>query len=463
MYKGIFYDFFLVLWFPKYYFMLWHLFKYYMCFVIAAYFKRRQIKNAHYLKVKGPIILAVNHPNAFMDPIVLTTLAYPPRLRYLARGDAFKKGIITAILESFGIIPIYRIQDGGKEGLKKNDETYDRVKSLLTRNKKIIIFAEGLCIQERRLRPLKKGVPRMILGAMESGELNNLIVVPVGINYTDPSQFQNTIFCNVGEPIKMIDYMAAYKEAPAKTMNQFLADLTPRMKELIVHINHQRSEEVIEHLEEVCRHDYYAQKKYSIKNLEHDFKFSNYIVEIINKAEEEQPEKVKELHHKTAHYFSILKKFNLKDWLINPHKKHLINYGIFSLRLLFIIVTLPIYLRGLVASYLPYKLTDIITKKKVKVIEFKASFNMGIGGFLFLFYYTLQFFIVKAIAPNAWWALLFLVISVLTSIFCLKLSPFRKKTWGILRVIKLKSSNPEVLQNLQAQREEITRDFEALK
>ena len=232
---------------------------------------------------------------------------------------------------------------------------------------------------------------------------------------------------------------------------------------IIVHINHQRSEEVIEQLEEVCRLDYYKQKKYSLRNLEHDFNFSNYIVDIINKAEETQPEKVKELHHKTAHYFSVLKKHNLKDWLISPHKQHLINYGIFILRLLFLIATLPIYLRGLIASYLPYKLTDIITKKKVKIVEFKASFNMGIGAVLFLLYYNLQFFVVKAIAPNAWWALLFLVVSVLTSMFCLKISPFRKKTWGILRILKLKSSQPDLIKMLEHQRKEIIHLFEELK
>ena len=443
--------------------MLWHILKYYMCFVIAAFFKRCHIKNAHHFKVKGPVILAVNHPNGFMDPIVLSTLGYYPRLRYLARGDAFKKGLITTMLESLGIIPIYRIQDGGKEGLKKNDATYERVNTLLNRNKKIMIFAEGLCIQERRLRPLKKGVPRMIMGIMESGKLDDLIVVPVGINYTDPSQFQNTLFCNVGEPIKMIDYMAAYKEAPAKTMNQFLADLTPRMKELIVHINHQRSEEVISHLEEICRLDYYKKEKLNLKKLDDDFKFSNYIVEIINKAEETQPEKVIALNEKTKNYIAELKKHGLKDWLISQHKQHLINYGVFTLRLLLIIITLPIYVRGLIASYLPYKLTDTITKNKVKIIEFKASFNMGIGAVLFLLYYNLQFFVVKAIAPNAWWALLFLVISVLTSLFCLWLSPFRKKTFGILNAIKLKTSQPTVWQSLSNQQIEIIRLFEELK
>jgi 1-acyl-sn-glycerol-3-phosphate acyltransferase len=442
--------------------MLWHILKYYLGFVIAVFFKKTTIKNAQNLKVKGPVIVAVNHPNAFMDPIALTTLVYPPRLRYLARGDAFKKGIVTLLLESLGIIPIFRIQDGGKEGLKKNDETYERVNSLLKKNKKIIIFAEGLCIQERRLRPLKKGVPRMVFGAMEAEGLHDLIVVPVGINYTDPSQFRGTLFCNVGEPIKMIDYMAAYKEAPAKTMNQFLADLAPKMKDLIVHINHIRSEEVISHLEEVYRTKYYKQHNYNLNNLEHDFLFSTKVVDIINIAEEMRPEKVKELHHKTAHYFKELKKHQIKDWLINPNNQSSISYLLFSLRLLYIISTIPIYIIGLLTSYLPYKLTDIITTKKVKVIEFKASFNMGIGAFLFLFYYAFIFFVVKAIAPNPWWAVLALFIAASSSLVCLYLSPFRKKTWGILRLLKLKSAQPDLIHMLSQQRKDIIQSFEEL-
>ena len=442
--------------------MLWHIFKYYLCFVIAVYFKRSKIKNAHYINVKGPVIIAMNHPNAFMDPIAFTTLVYPPRVRYLARGDAFKKGIISSILESFGIIPIYRIQDGGKDGLKKNDETYNRVNALLKNNQKIIIFAEGLCIQERRLRPLKKGVPRMVFGAMEAHELKDLTVVPVGINYTNPSQFRGTIFCNVGEPIKMSDYAAAYKEAPAKTMNQFLADLAPRMKALIININHKHNENVISHIEEIYRTKYFKQHKYNEKNLEHDFLFSTKVVDVINKAEGHKPETIKELHHKTAHYFKELKKHHLRDWLFNPAKQNMINYSVGILRLLFILITFPIYLRGLIGSYLPYKLTHLITGKKIKIIEFKASFYMGIGAFLFLFYYLFQFFLVKALAPNPWWAVLAVFISALSSLFCLYISPFRKKTSGIFRILKLKSSQPDLINMLSYQRKNIIQSFEEL-
>lgn len=442
--------------------MLWHILKYYLGFVIAVYFKRSQIKNAKYLKVKGPVIIAMNHPNAFMDPVAFSALIYPPKVQYLARGDAFKKGIAKTILESLGVIPIFRIQDGGKEGLKKNDESYDTVNRLLKKNKKIIIFAEGLCIQERRLRPLKKGVPRMVFGAMETHQVDNLTVVPVGVNYKNPSQFRGSVFFNVGTPIKMVDYMASYKEAPAKTMNQFLADLAPRMKELIVHINHHRSEKVIKHIEEVYKYTYFKKKKLNLKNLEHDFLFSTKVVDAINKAEETEPEKVKSLHEKTDHYFSELKKYNLKDWLINPDKQSVINYALFTLRLLFIIITLPIYVVGLIASYLPYKLTHIITSKKVRVIEFKASFTMGIGAFMFLFYYIFQFFVIKAIVPNILWTLLILSIFIMCSTFCLFISPFRKKTWGILTILKVKSTTPNLFKDLSDQRKEIIDSFEEL-
>jgi len=302
----------------------------------------------------------------------------------------------------------------------------------------------------------------MILGSMENNQLNNLIVVPVGINYSNPSQFRSTLFCNVGKPIKMADYLEAYEASPAKAMNQFLADLTPRMKELIIHINDKHNEKVIEHIETIYKYDYFKKHKLKAINLEHVFMFSTKVVDVINKAEVTAPQKVKELQEKTVHYFAELKKYKIKDWLLSPAKQSSINYTVFSLRLLLITLTIPIYVRGLLASWLPYRLTYMIMSKRVRVVEFKASFNMGIGAVLFLLYYSLQFFIAKALAPNVWWALLVLFISVLSSLFCLWVSPFRKKTWGTLRVLKMRSSHPQVIKDLFNQRKEIISSFEEL-
>lgn len=433
-----------------------------MCFVIATYFRRSQIKNAKYIQVKGPVIIAMNHPNAFMDPISFTVHVFPPRVYYLARGDAFKKGIVTVLLESLGIIPIFRIQDGGKEGLKKNDETYERVNALLKRNKKIIVFAEGLCVQERRLRPLKKGVPRMVFGAAEAENLKDLTVVPVGVNYSDPDQFRGDVFFNIGKPLKVSDYWENYKEAPAKTMNQFLADLAPRMKELIVHINHKHNERLIEHIEEVYKHKYFKKHHYTFTNLEHGFNFSTMVAEVINKAEVSEPENVKALYEKTKHYFNTIKKHNIRDWLINPALQSRITYLNVILRVLILLLTIPVYLTGLIGNFIPYKLTHIITSKKVKLPEFKASFYMGIGAALFLIYYPIQFFIIKAFVPHVWWALLVILIFVLSGFISLYLSPFRKKTWGIYRTLQLKAKHPNVFESLTQERKSIIEAFEAL-
>ena len=443
--------------------MLWHFLKLYMSVVVAVYFKRTKVKNIEYLKVKGPAILAMNHPNSFADPVAFSSIVYPPRVRYLARGDAFKKGLATWFLQQLGIIPIFRIQDGGKEGLLKNDETYNVVNQLLCKNAKIIIFAEGLCIQERRLRPLKKGVPRMIFGAVtDFPELANLVVIPIGVNYSNPSKFRSTLLYNIGKPIKIADYLEAYKEAPAKTMNQFLTDLAPRMKELIVNINYPHNEKLIEHIEEIYKYTYFKKNKLKFSNLEHDFKFSNDVAETINAVELNQPEKLKELAHQTTAYFEQLDKYQLKDWLINPVKHYLINYGVLFLRCLVIFVTIPIYVIGVIGNYLPYKLTEVLVRKKIKSLEFKASFNLGFGAVLFLLNYSFIYTIMTLATPSYWYGLGAVIVFVLAGRACVSLSPFRKKTIGIYRLLRFKTTESVVFNQLVAQRKAIILDFEAL-
>lgn len=442
--------------------MLWHLLKLYMSVIVAVYFKRTKVKNLEYLKVKGPAILALNHPNSFADPVAFSSIVYPPRVRYLARGDAFKKGLATWFLQQLGIIPIFRIQDGGKEGLLKNDETYNIVNKLLKRNAKIIIFAEGLCIQERRLRPLKKGVPRMIFGAVtDFPELANLVVIPVGVNYSNPSQFRSTIFFNVGKPIKISDYLDAYKEAPAKTMNQFLLDLAPRMKELIVNINHPRNEKVIEHIEEIYKYAYFKKHKYRFSNLEDSFKFSTSVAETINAAELINPEQVTELAYQTTAYAKALENYQLKDWLLNPAKQYMINYANLIARCLFIIAMLPIYVVGVLGNYLPYKLTAMLVRTKIKLVEFKASFYLGFGAVLFLLNYAL-IYTITTLCSSYWYGLLAVFMFVLAGRICIWLSPFRKKTMGIYRAIKLKSSQSALWKQLSTQRKDALALYQGL-
>ncbi len=130
---------------------------------------------------KEPTLIASNHPNSFFDAIIIA-VHYPEPIYFLARGDAFKNPIVTKFLRALHLIPIYRLSEG-KENLNKNQDTFKTCLDLLHENKTILIFSEGICINEWNLRPLKKGTARLALMAMQDGLLN-LRIQPTNVNYS---------------------------------------------------------------------------------------------------------------------------------------------------------------------------------------------------------------------------------------------------------------------------------------
>ena len=423
--------------------------------MVGTYFKRVRIKNVHVLKNDTPMILALNHPNAFMDPVIFTLYAYPPKLKYLARGDAFKPGIATYLLERIGLAPIYGLRDGGKEGLQKNEETYRRVNELLGKGEKIMVFAEGLCITERRLRPLKKGVPRMVFGAMDVINNPDFVVVPVGVNYSEPSKVGSKLFYNVGEPIKVSDYYDDYKKHASKTYNKFLKDLEREMKSLITHINNPENDKVVVQLEQIFMKDLCKHEKLKYNNLEHEFLITKKITEAVNTADKENPELLEQIREKANAYTKNLNVFGVRDWLVNPANKKQLRLGNLILNYLVVILALPFFLRGVIGNYVPYRLSQYIVKRKVKHIEFYPSFNFGIFIFATLFFYILKFFIVYSFSPHIGWPLLVVLVSYLTGVFAFKFNPFILKTKGLTRAFM----NKTALNNLRSQRAELAELF----
>ena len=83
------------------------------------------------------------------------------------------------ILSAFNIHPIYRASEF-KNDLNKNDESFAISRTILSNNGVIIIHPEGLCVNEKRVRPLRKGIGRIAFGAEEENNWNlNLKIVPV--------------------------------------------------------------------------------------------------------------------------------------------------------------------------------------------------------------------------------------------------------------------------------------------
>lgn len=423
-----------------------------MSLSLTSYYKRIKVKNKKVLEANVPMVLAFNHPNAFMDPVVFSLVAYPPKYHYLARGDVFKKAIARYALESIGLVPIYRIQDGGKEGLEKNNETYRRVYQFLAWKRKIIVFAEGLCIQERRLRPIKKGVPRMLFGAMDLIQNQDFLVVPVGVNYSDPDKVGSSLFYNIGEPIRVADYYEEYKEHPSRAYNKFLKVLEPRLKDLITHIENPENDKLLPQLEQIFMRDWIKKHKLTLHDPEHEYIITKKLTELVNKADKEEKEALVGLKEKCADYLHKLKIMGVRDWVINPKNNWQINWLMFLFRMPIMIAALPLIVIGMAGNYLPYKISENIVKKKIRNREFYSSFNLGIGTFLTLFYYILLFIITGILTEGMGWPWLAIFIAYVTGKFTLNFYPFILKTKGIFNAI----THTTGLKNLRDDRKKLS-------
>jgi 1-acyl-sn-glycerol-3-phosphate acyltransferase len=190
------------------------------------------------LRKEGPLIIASNHPNSFLDAIILATLFKSP-VYSLARGDAFAGKMITKILNSFNMLPVYRVSEG-VENLEQNYATFEACQDIFKKNGIVLIFSEGRCINEWHLRPLKKGTARLALAAWQQNI--PLEVLPLGINYSNFRKFGKNIFLNFGNVITKEKINADFNSGIA--INEFNENLKQQLLNLVFEIDKNDKEKI---------------------------------------------------------------------------------------------------------------------------------------------------------------------------------------------------------------------------
>jgi 1-acyl-sn-glycerol-3-phosphate acyltransferase len=162
------------------------------------------VNKQEWLQAKGPLLLACNHPNSFLDGLLLTVL-FEDIVYSLARGDAFRKPWHGRLLRWLHLLPLYRTSEG-VENLEINYTTFNACKEVFRQGGIVVIFSEGRCVNEWHLRPLRKGTARLAISAWED-EIP-LTVLPVGLNYSAFRTIGQTVYINFGHPLNREDVMA---------------------------------------------------------------------------------------------------------------------------------------------------------------------------------------------------------------------------------------------------------------
>ena len=121
------------------------------------------VKNKYLLKQTGPLLIIANHPNSFLDAIIIGA-QYQRRVYFLARGDAFTKKFHRFLLGLLNMIPVYRLREE-KQFLHLNEFAFNESLKLLNKGEAVLIFIEGVCINSHELQPFKKGATRILARA----------------------------------------------------------------------------------------------------------------------------------------------------------------------------------------------------------------------------------------------------------------------------------------------------------
>lgn len=285
---------------------------------LKLYFRRIDLANTDRIPKNAAVILAANHPTTFIEPCVLACFLEEP-LHFLARGDFFKNSIAARLLRGVHIIPVFRMRDAGFSGIKNNYESFNRSFQVLARKKHLMILAEGRCIHEKRLRPIRKGTARIALGAIDSTILDEVYIVPIGINFTYADRLRSDVMINCAEPIKASEYLESYKDSPTPAINALTEELRKRLSQEVVIVERIEDEPLAENLLRLYRTEAGYPPTPEIGQSEQQLRGEKAVTEAINKMPEGDKQ---ELTAKTHDYFSRLERMRINDEaLVGRYKK----------------------------------------------------------------------------------------------------------------------------------------------
>lgn len=231
------------------------------------FYRRLQAEGVENIPVNRPVIFAVNHHNAFLD--ALCTLYFVKGQSYSAvRSDVFENKFVRFLFYNFGMVPVYRIQDGyGKLG--KNDKSFGRMKEVITEGSNLLIFPEATHSPYYHLKPLRKGLARLAASLLI--DKVQFSIVPVGLFFTERYGVRGDVLVRFGDAIHS-ESLKYHQAEHVGFVNNLTTDLQNRMGNLLPKLpENADTTEIGERVEQLCNCAPYAPVIAITKALEESF------------------------------------------------------------------------------------------------------------------------------------------------------------------------------------------------
>lgn len=213
---------------------------------MRAFYRTVEVTGADVIAQDRPTILASNHPNSIIDPLLLG-LFERRQVAFCARDGLFRVPVFGRILRAVGAIPISRPSD--TKAAVDNRAAFAACREVLARRGVISIFPEGKTHERLRVQKVKTGAARIALDAELDGDHGDgglgVRIVPVGLNYLVRQAFRSDVHVAFGAPIEVADYRDLAREDPRAAVRALTERIQASLRELAIHVEEAEDERII--------------------------------------------------------------------------------------------------------------------------------------------------------------------------------------------------------------------------
>jgi 1-acyl-sn-glycerol-3-phosphate acyltransferase len=413
------------------------------------YYPRTTIVNREHLRFKGPAILISNHQNTLMDALNAAAHARE-QVFFLANAGLFRSKFSDWFFNTFFCIPIKRTVDADGKPVD-NEQNFARVNAHLEGGGTIYIAPEGTSWMRRHLYRFKTGTARIAFSAERKNDYQlDLKIIPVGLNYTNYTQFRSGVFIFADEPIYVRDWREDYEKDPVETVKRVTAELQERIRALMIDTADDAEDLFLRRLEEMLQNS-------KPLDLEKHFHRTKKLLANLRIWQNTERETYDHFYERVTAYFQHLKQNKISDNAVVRTPDRGLALKFFGLML-----GLPLFLYGYLNNFLPAFIPAAtnrwLQRKYDLYIGYTSTVKISTGVFTFPIFYWLQSELVQALfsTPISWWYLLSLPI---TGWFALQYQTLARKVFTRMRLqtlaqdkfVHLKTERMQLFDQLQEQ------------
>jgi len=379
------------------------------------YFKSFQVRGAENIPDKGPVFFVANHPSAFMDPIVIASVVKRP-LFFLAKGALFQNAFTRWLFPKFHMIPIFR-SDETPGQMHKNKEVFSHCYKHFAKSGAILVFPEGISLTERKIKKIKTGTARIALGAEAENNFGlDLQIVTVGLNFSNPHQFQSELFVNIDKPIKVSDYFELYRQDAFKAAHALTDEIRKRLETQVVAIQDSDLDRLVANIELIYKSQLLKDLGHSPKEMQNDFNMTRDISDSVHYFMESDPLRVRRFSNEVETYLKNLERLSLNDHLIREVKKSRPLFDALK-SLLYLVLGFPVFVFGFINNFLPFKIPGWAARRMSRRAEFFGSIALSMGIFTFIIFYSVQIWLVNKFSGDWRLALCYAILLPVSGLF----------------------------------------------